>query len=485
MIQLRNVSYTYPNTTKKVLNNISLDIRPGECVVVTGQAGAGKTTMCLAAAGILQHEYTGGVLEGSITIGGQDVKKYRDMSELGSRIGVVFDDSDAQLIFTTVEEEILSGLEHLNLSEEEIEQRLAGVMEQTRITQLKDRAPHTLSGGQKQRVVFAVTLALGTDVLILDEPTSELDGNATELILDILAGLKKQGKAILLVEHKINRVARIADRIILLEDGNIVLSGTPDVVKSDPRFRHENGSPRPEGTDAHNNGQKKSPDSDGSPAIVVRGLVHRYGEIPALDGINLSFTPGKCVAIIGDNGSGKTTLIKHFNGLLRPTEGSVMVNGRDTVKVTVTELARDVGLVFQNPDTMLFADTVKDEIAFGLTNMGVGETDRERIIDTVLSQVHLSHARGQYPRALSRGERQRLAVACVIAMQPLIIILDEPTTGLDLKESREVMDILKQFQSEGHAIIIVTHSMGIVDEYANRVIRMGQGKILSDEIRSG
>ena len=173
MIQLHNVSYTYPNTTKKVLNDINLDIRPGECVVVTGQAGAGKTTLCLASAGILQHEYEGGVLEGSIAICGQDVKKYRDMSELGSIVGVVFDDSDAQLIFTTVEEEILSGLEHLNLSADQIEQRLVEVMEQTKITQLKDRAPHTLSGGQKQRVVIAVTLALGTDVLVLDEPTSE------------------------------------------------------------------------------------------------------------------------------------------------------------------------------------------------------------------------------------------------------------------------------------------------------------------------
>jgi energy-coupling factor transport system ATP-binding protein len=483
MIQLRNVSYTYPNTTKKVLNNINLDIRSGECVVVTGQAGAGKTTMCLAAAGILQHEYTGGVLEGSIAICGQDVKKYRDMSELGSRIGVVFDDSDAQLIFTTVEEEILSGLEHLNLSADEIEKRLAEVMEQTKITQLKDRAPHTLSGGQKQRVVIAVTLALGTEVLVLDEPTSELDVNATELILDILAGLKKQGKAILLIEHKINRVARIADRIILLEDGHIALSGSPEAVKEDPRFRQDNGSPVPDRTGAHLHERKKHPGSDGNPAIVVSGLVHRYGDILALDGINLTFISGECTAIIGDNGSGKTTLIKHFNGLLHPTEGSVMVKGRDTVKATVTELARDVGLVFQNPDTMLFADTVKEEIAFGLTNTGV--VDQDGIIDKVLSQVHLGHAREQYPRALSRGERQRLAVACVIAMQPLIIILDEPTTGLDLKESREVMDILKQFQGEGHAIIIVTHSMGIVDEYADRVIRMGQGKILSDEVRSG
>ena len=244
MIQLHNVSYTYPNTTKKVLNDINLDIRPGECVVVTGQAGAGKTTLCLASAGILQHEYEGGVPEGSIAICGQDVKKYRDMSELGSIVGVVFDDSDAQLIFTTVEEEILSGLEHLNLSADQIEQRLVEVMEQTKITQLKDRAPHTLSGGQKQRVVIAVTLALGTDVLVLDEPTSGLDVIATELILDILIGLKKQGKAILIVEHKVDQIARIADRIILLENGHIAISGTPDAVMTDARFgmakvRHE------------------------------------------------------------------------------------------------------------------------------------------------------------------------------------------------------------------------------------------------------
>jgi len=483
MIQLGNVSYTYPNTTKKVLNTINLEVRPGECVVVTGQAGAGKTTLCLAAAGILQHEYAGGVLEGSITLCGQDVKTYRDMSELGSRIGVVFDDSDAQLIFTTVEEELLSGLEHLNLSPAEIEHRLAGVMEQTKITQLKDRAPHTLSGGQKQRVVIAATLALGTDVLVLDEPTSELDGNATELILDILDGLKKQGKAILIVEHKIDQISRIADRIILLEGGNITLSGIPELVLADPRFREGGSTQRENGVVSRSCRPEKVQGPAGNPAVTVRGLVHRYGDILALGGINLTFTSGECVAIIGDNGSGKTTLIKHFNGLLHPTEGSVMVNGRDTGTATVTELAHDVGLVFQNPDTMLFADTVREEIAFGLTNMGV--VDQDTIIDRVLSQVHLSHARDQYPRSLSRGERQRLAVACVIAMQPLIIILDEPTTGLDLNESREVMDILKQFQSEGHAIIIVTHSMGIVDEYADRVIRMELGKVISDQARGG
>ncbi len=481
MIQLNNVSYTYPNTKKKVLNNVNLTVNPGKCIVVTGQAGAGKTTLCLAAAGILHHEFSGGTLEGTVTIDGRNVRDYRDMSDLGSRIGMVFDDSDAQLIFTTVEEEILSGLEHLGLPPDKIAERLERVMNITKITHLRDRAPHTLSGGQKQRAVIAVTLALGTDVLILDEPLSELDAKATEIILDILSDLKKEGKTILIAEHKIDRIARIAETFVLLKDGEIVLSGNPEQVIHDPHFQNtvkekpgQQGSPKPV-KPAIGTG------SSSGPVIIVKNCVHRYGQILALHNINLEILPGECIAIIGDNGSGKTTLIKHFNGLLHPTEGSILIKGKDTTRAIVTELARDVGLVFQNPDTMLFAETVWQEVAFGIDNLGL--PNRDETIRRALKQVNLSHAWDLYPRYLSRGERQRLAVACIIAMQPSIIILDEPTTGLDNHESCEVMDILKEFQKEGHTIVIVTHSMEIVDEYADRVIHMEHGKIISDKRR--
>jgi energy-coupling factor transport system ATP-binding protein len=214
------------------------------------------------------------------------------------------------------------------------------------------------------------------------------------------------------------------------------------------------------------------------PAITVRDLSYAYGDIAALERISLTINPGEFVALVGENGSGKTTLVKQFNRLLTPTKGDVMIRGKNTRSCTITELAKDVGLVFQNPDHMFFADTVQEEVAFGLNNLGIADGDP--IIDAALGEVGLLHTKDLYPRWLSRGERQRLAIACVIAMQPAIIVLDEPTTGLDGNEARLVMEILLALQKKGHTIIIITHNRAIADTCADRVITMEKGKIAGD-----
>lgn len=198
----------------------------------------------------------------------------------------------------------------------------------------------------------------------------------------------------------------------------------------------------------------------------------------AIRGIDLEVAPAEIVAVVGENGSGKTTLVKHFNGLLRPTEGSVTVDGLDAATVPVAELARHVGLVFQNPDTMLFAETVADEVAFGLKNVDPGASEER--VDAALREVGLLHRKTAYPRALSRGERQRLAIACVIAMKPKVIVLDEPTTGLDTRESERVMEILGRLRQDGHTIVMVTHDMRLGAEYADRIVRMDQGRVVRD-----
>ena len=215
------------------------------------------------------------------------------------------------------------------------------------------------------------------------------------------------------------------------------------------------------------------------PIISVRGLVHRYDGVAAIAGLDLEVASGEIVAVVGENGSGKTTLIKHLNGLLRPTEGSVLVDGLDAATVPIAELARYVGLVFQNPDTMLFAETVEDEVAFGLKNIDPDSTGEP--IEAALREVGLTHRRGAYPRSLSRGERQRLAIACVIAMRPRVIVLDEPTTGLDAREAARVMETLGRLRQEGHTIIMVTHDMHLGEEYADRIVRMERGSIVGDE----
>jgi len=471
MIELTNVSYTYPHTVQPALRRITLSLEKGRCLMVTGPSGAGKTSLCLAASGILHHEY-GGKKEGSVVIDGKNVTQYSSLSDLARNVGVVFDDPEAQMIFTTVEEEILSALEYRGLTAAVIEERLAGIMKTTYLEELRDRSPHNLSGGQKQRVALAATLAPGNDILILDEPTSELDDHATKRIADILKDLKDQGKTILLIEHKFSYFREMVDALIVIENGRITSAGDPDAVLKDDRVR---GMILPDFSQVKKNVRYHG---TGEPVISVQDLTHRYGDVQALSGISLTINKGEFIAIAGENGSGKTTLVKHFNRLLSPTSGDVIVNGKNTKEWSIAALACDVGLVFQNPDHMFFADTVREEIAYGVKNLGI-ENGNE-VIDAALRDAGLAESADLYPRWLSRGERQRLGIACVVAMQPSVIVLDEPTTGLDGYEALLVIDILKKLQEKGHTIIIITHNRDIAEHCADRIITMENGKIISD-----
>ncbi len=471
MIELNNVSYTYPHTVQPALHRITLSLEKGRCVMVTGPSGAGKTSLSLAASGILHHEY-GGKKEGSVVIDGKDVTQYRSLSDLAQNVGVVFDDAEAQMIFTTVEEEILSALEHRGLSAAVIEERLSGIMKTTYLEELKDRSPHNLSGGQKQRVALAATLALGNDILILDEPTSELDEHATKRIAEILKDLKDQGKTILLIEHKFGQFHEMVDALVVLENGEITAQGIPsDVLKDD----HVRGMVLPDFSAVKGIAGTAT---DSEPVISVQNLTHNYGNVQALSGISLTIRKGEFVALVGENGSGKTTLVKHFNRLLSPTGGDVIVRGKNTKDCSIAALACDVGLVFQNPDHMFFADTVREEIAYGVKNLGIEHGNE--VIESALGDAGLTESADLYPRWLSRGERQRLGIACVVAMQPGIIVLDEPTTGLDGYEAILVINILKKLQEKGHTIIIITHNRDIAEHCADRIITMEGGKVISD-----
>ncbi|MCQ8893099.1 MAG: energy-coupling factor transporter ATPase [Methanolinea sp.] len=473
MIALENVSYRYRGSGREAIAGLSLDVSPGECIMVTGPSGAGKTTLCMAACGILEHEY-GGEKRGRVFILGRDVKDYAGISEISSHVSLVFDDPEAQLIFTTVEEEILSALERRGLSSAEVEARLSAILEVTHLSSLKDRPPHALSGGQKQRVVLAAALALGTDILVLDEPTAELDEEGTQSIVAVLKALKAGGKTILFTEHKFSPFKSLVDRLVVMERGKFLAMGLPDALLAD---RAVKDSVMPDFSGIRDT-SPSLPSSGKSPVISVRELEFLYGDVPALAGVSLDICPGEFVAIVGENGSGKTTLIKHFVGLLRPTRGSIVIDGKDGMTTPVSELAHSVGLVFQNPDHMFFADTVAGEVMFGIRNLGIPEPDR--VLLDVLSECRLSDAKDLYPRWLSRGERQRLAIACVLAMQPRVIVLDEPTTGLDGREAREVMEILRRLQKDGRTIVVVTHDLTMATECADRVITLQRGRVVSD-----
>jgi energy-coupling factor transport system ATP-binding protein len=471
MIKLNNVSYTYPHTVQPALHRITISLEKGRCMMVTGPSGAGKTSLCLAASGILHHEY-GGKKEGSVIIDGKDVTDYGSLSDLAQNVGVVFDDPESQMIFTTVEEEILSALEYRGLSAVAVEERLSGIMKTTYLEELKDRSPHNLSGGQKQRVALAATLALGNDILILDEPTSELDEHATKRIAGILKDLKNQGKTILLIEHKFGHFREMVDTLVVMENGRITAGGVPDDIVKDDHIR---GMVLPDFSGVKKN--IRAADT-GEPVISVKNLTYRYGDVLALSGITLTIRKGEFIAIVGENGSGKTTLVKHFNRLLSPTSGDVIINGKNTKECSIAALAGDVGLVFQNPDHMFFADTVREEIAYGVKNLDIENGDA--VIDAALRDAGLTGSADLYPRWLSRGERQQLGIACVVAMQPSVIVLDEPTTGLDGYEALLVINILKKLQENGHTIVVITHNPEIANHCADRIITMESGKIISD-----
>ncbi|MFY1111340.1 MAG: ABC transporter ATP-binding protein [Methanosarcinaceae archaeon] len=504
MIRARDFSYTYGTAEKPTLENISLEVPAGELLLVTGHSAAGKTTLALALAGIL-HQEIGGSFEGSVTFKGKAIGEFDGMKELSRHVGMVFDDAESQLIFTSVEEEILSGLENRGFSEAEIGRRLEEVMRLCEISHLKHRAPHTLSGGQKQKVALAATLALDTEVLILDEATSEMDTNAVKRVFSILKRLKEEeGKTIIIVDHNVEAFLEIGDRVVLLEKGRIrdvkspkgfTASGTgPAELPAESTGKSATEAPSKQAISETHDKKPHHPPEKGRtdlhpsganpnnhPIISVKQLSQRYDEVRALEAVDLEIYPGEFIAILGENGSGKTTLVKHFNGLLKPRSGSVSVKGLDTGQARINELVRHMGLVFQNPDNMLFEDTVEAEIAFGLNNIGAGG-DREAIAHA-LELVGLGDKEKVFPRHLSRGERQRLAVACVIAMRPELIVLDEPTTGLDAEESDRMMQLMCRLQKEGHTIVMVTHNMQIVENYAERVIRMESGKIIEDKAK--
>ncbi|MFH0966427.1 MAG: ABC transporter ATP-binding protein, partial [Methanobacteriota archaeon] len=399
------------------LQDITLSIGKGELILITGPTAAGKTTLCLALAGILHHEL-GGTLTGHLSFQGRPIAEYDGMSELNQHISMVFDDADAQLIFTSVEEEIASGLETRLSSIAERKARINEVMQLCEISHLRERAPYALSGGQKQRVAIAAALAMNTGILILDEPTSELDVRATGRIIGILEELKGEGKTIIVVDHSLEGYRGVADRVYDLKEGRVFRQGTFDELYPEIQGTLKALYDEPDLTQFTHPGVK--------PIISIKNVSRRYGDVPALNGVTIAIYPGEFVALLGENGSGKTTLVKHLNGLLRPDIGEVRVLNLDATTEQIMTLVRHTGLVFQNPDTMLFADTVEEEIRFGLENIHASDPDIR--IREVLSMVRLSGQELTYPRHLSRGERQRLAVSCILAMEPEIIVLDEPTT---------------------------------------------------------
>ena len=530
-VALEDVSYTYPDGERPALSRISFEVAAGEMLGVMGASGAGKSTVAKCLNRIVP-EFEGGAFAGVVRVGGRSLDGAR-VWEVAPQVGMVFQDFEAQLFSTNVAHEVAFAMEQVGMDREEMVRRIRPALEAVGLGGFEHRDPTSLSGGEKQRLAIASVLALRPAVIVLDEPTTDLDPEGKAEVFALIRSLREQGLSLVVIEHEAE-VLRGADRLVLIREGEIIAEGTPRDLMARIELLEECGVHPPDlnrvlalsgiaahaasvdeaealirralprlGVSSRSSDASSAPASRGTglregavletpadgaaraddarPLVEVRAVSFNYPDgPPVLDSIDLRIASGDFVAIIGQNGSGKTTLAKHLMGLLRPSAGVVMLNGRDRATMRPAETAAEVGYVFQNPDHQIFAATVEDEVAFGPRNFDFAPGDVERRCDEVLRAVGLENARKLDPFLLGKGERQRLAVASVLALRPRLLILDEPTTGLDYREQRRMMALVTELNRDGIAIVMITHTPWLVAEYARRVVLMRRGRKLYD-----
>ncbi len=502
MIRFEHLSYTYPGAAKPALADVTLEIADRAFVLVVGSSGAGKSTLLRCLNGLAPH-FSGGVVRGRIDVAGFDPVAAGPQT-LSQVVGFVFQDPESQFVLDRVEDEIAFALENAAIPPREMHARVDDVLDLLNLTPLRDRRLETLSGGEKQRVALASALALRPRVLALDEPTSQLDPQSAAELLDALVTLnEKLGLTIVLAEHRMERILPFVDQVIYLPDGDApVIAGSPrDVLPQMPLhpplialaqalgwlplpLTIEEGlafSRQLSALSSQPSAMVAAKDDAPAlhPVIEARGVEVAYGPTAVLYGPDLMLYPGEIVALLGRNGAGKTTLLKSLVGLLRPRRGDVLVEGHSIAKSDVADVCRRVGYLPQDPNALLFADTVLDELHITLRNHGISPEDAPVAPETLLERLGLADKAQRYPRDLSVGERQRVALGAIMVTQPRALLLDEPTRGLDYQAKAQLLHLLRAWRAEGLAILLVTHDVELVAEAADRVMVLDQGEIVT------
>ena len=523
MIEIQELTFKYAEAKKNALENVTLNIQKGDFVGIIGESGAGKTTLCSCLNALIPHHYTGDFY-GSVKVEGQDTFDVKP-DKLALKIGSVFQDIESQIVSYFVEDEILFGLENFGVPADQIEGRITEALESLGISELRHREISTLSGGQKQKVVFASIIALQPDYLILDEPTGELDPASSLQIFKLLKKLNEEKEiTIIVAEQKIMLLCEFVKKLIVLEKGTVVHYGeirstlthqremeeagincprvltltgkmveeglTPSGMKTEERIclntqEAADFIKRMMGKDCQlppNNDSPKSEEetkskATESPVLEFKGVCFSYNETANVHDLNVKIQKGDFTAITGSNGAGKSTFSKLCNGLLQPSAGDVFVLGKNTKRNKVSSLAKHIGFLFQNPDRQICCSTVEEEIAFSLKNNGLSKEEIQRKVEATIKEFGFD-AKTE-PFNMSRGQRQRLCLACLIALNPEILILDEPTTGLDYRECMEMMNRIRELNENGTTVIMVCHDMEVVLDFAKSVIVMNRGEILA------
>ena len=487
-LRVENLNFRYRDREELAIRDISFQAEPGEILLIAGASGCGKTTLIRCINGLIPRSYKGD-MTGRVLIYGEDVRDWK-LSQVSQRIGTVLQDPERQILGTKVLNEVAFGLENLGRPRDEIYERVEEALAFLKIPHLRERETFNLSGGEKQKVALAGVLAMRPSILLLDEPLASLDPASARDTLDIVRLLANDGMTVLMIEHRVEDVLRInPERVMFMSEGQIRylgnLSGLSQVVNY-----HEVKLPakdileraREEQAPAEIRALPGVEDRPEHDEALVRFEDVAFGydsNSEVLRGINLEIKRGDVIAVLGPNGAGKTTFVKQAIGLLKPRSGRVLVNGRDTRKASVAEIASTLGYVFQSPSHMLFAPTVHEELSFGPKNLKHARDQVEKEVKEALETVNLVEFKQDPPLALSFGQQKRVSIAAILAMRSRILVMDEPTAGQDYQNYMNFMDSIVQMPGF-EAILFITHDVDLAVIYANRILMIANGRLVAD-----
>lgn len=484
-LEVKNLTFQYRRREQPAIRNLSFEMEPGEVMLVAGASGCGKTTLMRCINGLIPRTYHG-TLSGEVNVFGRPVNEM-SMAELSGYVGTLLQDPERQMVGSYVVNEVAFGLENLGLPKEEIIERVDETLDFLGIGHLRERETFFTSGGEKQKVALAGVLAMKPRLLLLDEPLASLDPASAHEALDFFRWLADTGIAVMVVEHRVEDVLRIQpDKVLYLSEGEQVYYGAPQGLLEVVDYRkiklpagvvmERAKSDPPHGFDPL---LKPSPQAE--VLVQFENVSFRYGnDFPeVLHEIDFDVRRGDVIAILGHNGAGKTTLVKHTLGLLKPTQGRVLLEGQDTRKLTVAQAAHTVGYVFQSPTQMLFAPTVEEELAFGPRNLRHDPETIARNVDWALKTVRMESDRDMPPLALSFGQQKRISIAAILAMRSRILMMDEPTAGQDYWNYVSFMDAILQMPGFD-AVLFITHDLDLATIYANRVLLIYDGRLVKD-----
>ncbi|MVX59394.1 ATP-binding cassette domain-containing protein [Streptococcus danieliae] len=506
LIQFKEFSFQYQSQAEPTLKDINLDIQQGEKVAIIGPSGSGKSTLGQCLNGLVPHVYRGEI-QGQLLFQGQDLLA-SSIVERSLLISSILQDTDGQFIGQTVAEDVAFALENDALETSVIRDKVAYWLDKLGLTDLAQQRPQDLSGGQKQAVGLGGVLIDESSLLLFDEPLANLDPQAAHESLQLLGRLHEEtGSTLVIIEHRLEEVLELGlDRIILMENGQIAFDGNPNQLLASPLLTRAGIREPLYLTVLRELGMELSADQpldhlatlelpqlslpevspakSGQEAEVLAqwtNLSFAYPGRPVLfENLNLQLRQGELVALLGKNGTGKSTLAQLLSGYL-PAQGQYCWQGQEVTDQSLADRANQVGYVLQNPNQMISQTMIFDEVARGLRLRGLAEAEVAAKVAAVLEICGLTPFRNWPISALSYGQKKRVTIAAILVLEPRVLILDEPTAGQDQAHYREMMDFLQELAGLGHAIVMITHDMQLMLEYADRALVLDQGKIIADQ----